>query len=482
MSGFSRRQVFGSFCAGVLGMLALGKSKAAAAGQAHLTAEDISALAGRRNKTRLYQLFIAKPVGRIGWPFHEYDHAARAEVFKTRLSRLRGIEWVGGKIIEKEEDIPELKEGIESCDGLVTIVLTSPAIGLQKLAEMKLNTPTLVFNDLFCGDCSFLGYQQRATSEGMRVVSLSSQDLGLLERKVQLLRTTARLRRSKIICFADRDRSNDTFSQSVSDNLGIKLIQMGSKEINAAVDQSDKAEARRIAEGWVKMAQQVVEPSFDDIIGSARLYLGLKQLMEQEKANAITVDCLTMVYGKKIASYPCLAFVQLNDNGYVGACEADLASTLTMLLVGFLADRPGFMSDPVLDTEAGLIYHAHCVAATRMAGYDAVPEPCNIRSHSEDRSGVSMEVKFSPGRTITAAKYVPFDKMLVSTGELVGNKVTHLACRSKMITRVPGEGIKKMMDNYSGGLHRVIFSGDHVEELKDLGKLLKFSVIEETKV
>lgn len=64
----------------------------------------------------------------------------------------------------------------------------------------------------------------------------------------------------------------------------------------------------------------------------------------------------------------------------------------------------------------------------------------------------------------------------------MGNKVTDLACRSKMVTLVPKEGIRKMLDNYSGGLHRVIFYGDHVEDLKDLGKLLNFSVVEEAKV
>jgi len=483
MSGFSRREVFGSLCAGALGILALGRQRAqAAVAQPHIPAADIASLAGRKNKTRLYQLYLAKSTEVIGWPYQKYDHVSRAKVFKERLNGISDIEWAGGEIIETAEGIPDLKGKIEDCDGLVVVVLTSPARGLEPLTKMGLKTPTLVFNDLFCGDCSFLGFQKRAAESGMKLVSLSSEDLGLLERKIQLLRTAARLRRSKIICFADRDREDTAFFQGAKDNLGIEIIQMGSKEINPLFEKADRAEAKRIAETWVKMADKVVEPSFDNIVDSARMYMAIKQLMDQEKANAATMDCLTMVYGKKISSYPCLAFVQLNDDGYVGACEADLPSTLTMLLVGLLADRPGFISDPVLDTEAGLIYHAHCVAATRMAGLSAVREHYNIRTHSEDRSGVSVEVKFTPGPIITAAKYVPFDRMLVSTGEIVGNKVTDLACRSKMVTLVPKEGIRKMLDNYSGGLHRVIFYGDHVEDLKDLGKLLNFSVVEETRV
>lgn len=478
MSTFSRREVLGSLSAGALGLLAFAKCKSTAVGPGHLPVSDLSALAGRQNKTRIYYLFSAKPKGLEGWPFHEYDHAKRARVFEKRIQQIKDIDWVGGEIIEEEDDILAIKDRLKDADGLVVIVLTSPSRGLRNLSEMGITTPTLVFNDLFCGDCGFLGYQQQAGNKGMRLVSLSSGDIGLLERKIQLLRTAGRLRRSKIICFRDGRPVNENLKQAAKEKLGVEIAQMGSSEINRAYEAADKAEARKIAERWVSETEKVVEPKFEEIVDSARMYLGLKQIMDQEKANAITIDCLGMVYGDKISAYPCLAFVQLNNDGYIGACESDMAATLTMLIVGFLADRPGFISDPVLDTEAGLIYHAHCLSPTRMAGFDSPAETCFIRSHSEDRSGVSLEVEFSPGNMITACKYVSPDRMLVSTGTIIGNKDTPLACRSKMITRV--EGVRKMLNSYSGGLHRIIFYGDHVQDLEDLGKLLDFQVTVET--
>lgn len=478
MNVFSRRQVLSSLSAGVLGVLACGKGKPGAPGLRHLPAPDLPALAGRQDKTRIYYLFSAKPKGLEGWPFHEYDHAERAKIFEKRIQQIKDIEWVGGDIIEKDEDILAIKDHLRDVDGLVVIVLTSPSSGLRKLSEMGITTPTLVFNDLFCGDCGFLGYQQQASSKGMRLVSLSSADIGLLERKIQLLRTAGRLRRSKIICFRDEWNVDKDLKQAALEKLGVEIVQMGSRKIVQAYEASDITEARQIAESWVSTAEKVVEPTIEEIVDSARMYIGLKQIMEQEKANAITIDCLGMVYGDKIPAYPCLAFVQMNNDGYVGACESDMQATLTMLIVGFLADRPGFISDPVLDTEAGLIYHAHCLSATRMAGFDKPAEACIIRSHSEDRSGVSLEVEFSPGNIITACKYVSPDRMLVSTGKIVGNKNTPLACRSKMITRV--KGVRKMLNGYSGGLHRIIFYGDHVRDLEDLGKLVDFQVIVET--
>ncbi len=475
MSGFSRREVFGTFCAGAVGLLAFGKSKAAA-GPAHQTVSDISTLGGRRNKTRIYRLFLAKPFGIEGWPYHEYKHTERADFFKKRLNRIDDIEWVGDKLIEKDEDMTSLVGNLGDVDGVVAIVLTSPARGLRQIPELK--KPTLLFNDLFCGDCSFLG-AKASFPEDARCVHLSTADIGLLESKIQLLRTAGRLRRSKIICFRDRWPIDENLMQSVPEKLGVQLIQMGSSELVEGFEKADRKEARKIAEEWVGTAEKVVEPKFDEIVDAARMYMGIRRLMEQEKANAVTIDCLGMVYGKKIPAYPCLGFVQLNNDGYVGACESDMPATLTMLIVGFLADRPGFIADPVLDTEAGVIFHAHCLSATRMSGFDKPAEPCSIRSHSEDRSGVSLEVHFTPGNTITACKYVPTDKMLVSTGVITGNKFTELACRSKMVTRV--EGVQQMLDGYAGGLHRIIFYGDHTRELTDLGSLLGFSVVEETK-
>ena len=55
-------------------------------------------------------------------------------------------------------------------------------------------------------------------------------------------------------------------------------------------------------------------------------------------------------YGGKITAYPCRGFFQMNNDGYIGACESDLKSTISMLIMAYLTGRPGFISDPVIDT------------------------------------------------------------------------------------------------------------------------------------
>ena len=60
--------------------------------------------------------------------------------------------------------------------------------------------------------------------------------------------------------------------------------------------------------------------------------------------------------------YPraCLTFSKLNDLGFVGACEGDMDSTLTMLLFAYAFRVPGFISDPVVDTAKNALLHFHC--------------------------------------------------------------------------------------------------------------------------
>ena len=51
------------------------------------------------------------------------------------------------------------------------------------------------------------------------------------------------------------------------------------------------------------------------------------------------------------------------------------------------------------------------------------------------------------------------------------------ACRTKITTRV--KKARRMLDNYTGGFHWVIFYGDHSQVVKDLAKLVGFAVVEE---
>ena len=87
---------------------------------------------------------------------------------------------------------------------------------------------------------------------------------------------------------------------------------------------------------------------------------------------------------------------------------------------------------------------------------------------------------------VTCAKFINTNTMLISTGKIF--KITHdeLGCRTQFWTEVPDA--RKMFMNWGGGvlrggtmalLHRDVFYGDHLQDIKHLAVLMGFKVIEE---
>ena len=166
--------------------------------------------------------------------------------------------------------------------------------------------------------------------------------------------------------------------------------------------------------------------------------------------------------------YPCLGFVRLNNMGLGGVCEADLKSTLTQLIFTYLVGRTGFVTDPMFDQSNSTIIHAHCVAATQMEGPDSKPSPYHIRTHLEDNRGVSLMVKMPIGPKVSMARLIGNDLMLFSTGDAVDSPFVERGCRSKLTMRVAN--MDRFLHQWSSGLHRVIFYGDHTLDVKRLGR------------
>lgn len=67
--------------------------------------------------------------------------------------------------------------------------------------------------------------------------------------------------------------------------------------------------------------------------------------------------------------------------------------------------------------------------------------------------------------------------MLISTGTIIGNPDLDRACRTKVEVLV--EDAKKLLRTFSGGLHRVLAYGDHVEQIESLCRLLGIEVASE---
>ena len=269
--------------------------------------------------------------------------------------------------------------------------------------------------------------------------------------------------------------------KAIETHYGAKVLPIDFKTLQEAYLKADRDQAADWAGRWMRNAEKVVEPSADEIRKSGAMYLAMLALMKQHNAQAITVNCLDGFYGGHIEAYPCLGFSQLNNDGLVGGCEADILSTFTMLTMGYLTGRPGFISDPVIDTSKNQIVYPHCVAPTKVFGPSGTANAYRIRTHAEDRKGAAMQSLLPPATCHHVEDESGFAGGGAAPGQAVGNVDDEKACRTKLAADLHGD-IEKLMNHWfrwDESWHRVTFYGDVKGPVKQLSEALGMTVIEE---
>ena len=268
---------------------------------------------------------------------------------------------------------------------------------------------------------------------------------------------------------------------AVQEGMGIEVLNVPFAEVNEAWAAADKDQARAVADHWERTAARIEGVDRATLETSAAMYLGQKAVLERYGANAITINCLGGFYGGHIHAYPCLGFHELLNEGLIGACECDVRSTATMVAVTALTGgRPGFISDPVIDTASRRIIYAHCVASNRAFGPDTSPNAFEILTHSEDRQGASVRSLLPLGVMTSTLEFSPERKtVLFHQGKAVENVDDDRACRTKLAVEPAGDIEKLFAEWDQWGWHRVTFYGDLKEPAYGLADALGWKVHEE---
>ncbi len=263
--------------------------------------------------------------------------------------------------------------------------------------------------------------------------------------------------------------------------LGIPVDFVPFAELNAAWVAADKAEAKAVADRWIREARKIEGPDRAEIENSAAMYLAQKAVMKKRGANAITINCLGGFYGGHIHAYPCLGFHELNNEGLVGGCECDIASAASLVTWTTLAQgRPGYISDPVLDTAERRIIYAHCVAHNKPFGPQGAVNPYEILTHSEDRQGASIRSILPAGYMTTSIQLSQERReILLHQAVSTGNDPDDRACRTKLVAEPVGdmEKLFTMWDVW--GWHRVTAFGDFKTPVGALAEAAGWKVVEE---
>lgn len=466
----SRREFLGRCSAYAAGVSALSSMMM----PAHVKASSVSELEIKTNRKTRVRLVLAHPSSKEPcWPNIGYDFEGKKKEFLKEIRKQCPDMEFMPVTARKDEDAKVILQSDQEVDGYI-VYLVGCLWGNVPETIAASGKPTVFVDNLFAGSGKFLTGYARSRRQGYKVIGISSSNFQDVIDAARCIDCIQKLRSSTALVVGSKP------DKRIGEHFGTEMRAVEFEEISSAYKKADTSEARKWSERWIKEAAKIIEPSRQDIEKSAVMYVAMCDLMKKHQAQAIAVNCLGGFYGGHLPAYPCLGFMQLNNDGYVGACEADQRSTITMLLMAYLVGRPGYISDPVIDTDKNQIIYAHCVAPTKVYGPEESSNPYHIRSHSEDRKGACNRSLMPLGEMTTTILFdAGKNQVIFHQGKTVANVDLDLACRNKLAVEVEGDVFKLMNHWDTWGWHRVTFYGDYRRQVHNIASLLGFELIEE---
>jgi len=394
----------------------------------------------------------------MGWPGAAYDIKARQQqyikVLKSAAAKFNIQLDLKPEPLDDENAVntylQQLKD--QPPDGLVVISmsLNQSWPHINNIAKNRGAIPTIVFSPM---GTSFTAHLQGSRDiEGVYVAA--TQDIEWLEFGLRMLNTIWQMKNTRI-CIVKGNKTEDKKLDVVGTTLHY-IDRRRYPEEYRKVEQSE--EVRALADYYTKNARKIVEPTKQDIINSVKNYVLARRILDAENCQGISVDCLPLVTDRLIPAPPCMAWLRLNDEGFVGACEAEWNSSISLRLTSLLFDRPGFMQDPAPNTVNNTLMGAHCSCPTRLDGFDKPPAPFILRNHSESTTGVSPQVLWRVGQKVTIMKFQGPESIILGTGRVLGNIETPPAGGCRTSVELELDDVADCRD--TKGFHQLFIYGD----------------------
>ncbi|OQY21428.1 MAG: hypothetical protein B6I35_08450 [Anaerolineaceae bacterium 4572_32.2] len=210
----------------------------------------------------------------------------------------------------------------------------------------------------------------------------------------------------------------------------------------------------------VNQATGVHEPSSTEIEDVVRVYVALRQIVDQHALDAITVRCFDLVLDLKTTG--CFALAQLADEGIIAGCEGDLVSTVGLLWAHKLLGQVAWMANPAqLDENRNTLWLAHCTVPRTI-----VQDYC-LRSHFESGLGVGIQGTLPTGPvTLLRIGGQAMDQLWLAEGDIIQAGYAENLCRTQAEVQLTRGGAVEDLLNAPLGNHLVLVPGHHLARLQ----------------
>ena len=184
---------------------------------------------------------------------------------------------------------------------------------------------------------------------------------------------------------------------------GLSLKYRPIDELKDRLESVSDADAQAEMEHWKREATEITETTDRAILDSCRLYLLLHSIIDEEKLDGISIDCLSFSFDNNpMLPYPCLPFTRLRDEGYAVPCEAEVCGMLASMVLQTISKRPSYFCNISEAKErSSTVLLRHCVSPLKVMGYDAPAMPYRLRDYHGFGRGATAEIQFPAGVDVT---------------------------------------------------------------------------------
>ncbi len=410
------------------------------------------------------------------WPGAVFDGQAARRKYTAQLVETAGT--LGVKFDLRSEPIYSAAEAdtwlaeakAVGVDGLMLVMLDRQQ-HTWPTAHKAVDTgiPMVIFSPL---GTSFTTNTIRL-AETPGCVVYSTNDFRQAAYGMKMLCAAAKMRRTRCVVIRGRERS-----EAILADTGIEMRVVPAmtfiEQYNRTADSED---ILAMADDYIRRARRVTGATRQDVINGVKSYYVAGKILENEQADAITMDCLGAL-GKIDVSLPCIAWSRMNDDGIPAACEADYGAVASHIITQYLFDRPGFQQDPVADTADDSIIGAHCSCPTKLNGFSSGPEPFDLMHHHGNRDAVPRTL-WRKGQRVTSIDLLPGSedqnrktKVLISAGTVIENMDVPPSGGCVVSVKVKFDGNQEVLS--FPGFHQIFFYGDYKDRMKDFCQLCKF--------
>ena len=381
-------------------------------------------------------------------------------------------------VLREDADITKLKESANEVDALLVHIM-----GLMPLGQlMDFELPLIAFSGEYTPMMGLYAFpiEERESHPNLTY----ALDFNEINEQIHLLSVAKRLRSTRVAVIGGPlslggHQQHIPDSEAIKRRLGIDIIPVSGKEFIEELNLIEEVKVEAIAQEWTANAQEASEPSSDEIREVAKVYLAIDNVLKKTDSHATAIGCLELMYLHGITPH-CFALATLRDKDIPAACESDVSALLTMLILGYLADKPTYMGNIVrADPEKNIVMISHGCTPSKMTGLNQPSHPYKlVHSYSGrfiEGTGLTSFVDLDKGQEVTIARIARnLDRICATSGEIIDCRDT-LCDRTTLDIRV--KDARAFFHNAPGNHHVVVY-GNYIHELRKLSQLLGMELIE----